>query len=122
MNMSKFTPVNIASIAHEANRMLCRTHGDYSQVSWADAPEWQVKSALDGVHLYLNNPDTGPEASHESWMKFKADDGWVYGEVKDPAEKTHPCMVPFDSLPLEQQAKDHLFRAIMHALAHLIGK
>lgn len=28
----------------------------------------------------------------------------------------HPCMVPFAELPKEQQAKDFLFRAVVHAL------
>jgi hypothetical protein len=43
-------------------------------------------------------------------------DGWVYGEVKDAEKKTHPCLVPFDQLPLFQQKKDKLFCAIVDAL------
>jgi hypothetical protein len=49
-------------------------------------------------------------------MKQKVDEGWVYGAVKDPEAKTHPCIVPFDQLPREQQAKDFIFRAVVHAL------
>ena len=40
----------------------------------------------------------------------------MYGEEKDPERKVHPCMVPFNELPREQQAKDFIFRAVVHAL------
>lgn len=106
----------IAAICHEANRAYCESLGDHSQPLWVDAPDWQKESARKGVELHLSNPNAGAEASHESWMAEKVADGWVYGEVKDPAAKTHPCLVPFGELPVEQQVKDHIFRSIVHAL------
>lgn len=105
---------NIARICHEANRSYCETLGDYSQPPWESAPDWQKDSARAGVRLHLAG-DHGPEKSHESWMAQKVADGWTYGPVKDPAAKTHPCLVPYDQLPVEQQLKDHLFRAVVHA-------
>jgi hypothetical protein len=96
--------------------MLCLCLGDTSQPGWMHAPAWQKNSAIDGVRFHLANPQATPAASHESWLREKERDGWVYGETKDPDAKTHPCMVPFDQLPPAQQAKDHLFRAIVHAL------
>lgn len=101
---------HIASVCHEANRAFCETIGDDSQVPWKYAPDWQKKSAIEGVIFHLNG-DHGPEASHEHWMKAKLKDGWVYGAVKDPDAKTHPCLVPFDQLPTNQQQKDYLFRS-----------
>jgi RyR domain len=106
---------NIARVCHEANRAYCKTLGDHSQPSWEEAPEWQRKSALAGVNLHYAY-DHGPEASHVAWMNMKLEDGWKYGPVKDADKKEHPCMVPFNELPPEKQAKDHLFRAIVHAL------
>jgi hypothetical protein len=50
-------------------------------------------------------------------MKAKLSQGWRYGEVKDAVAKTHPCMVPFEQLPVEQQAKDRLLLAIVKALS-----
>ena len=102
----------VAKIAHEANRAYCEALGDHSQPSWEEAPEWQRNSAIAGVRFHMNG-EHGPEASHENWMREKLDDGWVYGDVKDPEAKTHPCLVPFDQLPVEQQAKDFIFRAIV---------
>ena len=110
------TETDIARACHEANRAYCQALGDMSQPAWDDAPEWQRSSALMGVRLHLNNPDAGPQASHESWMAQKVAEGWVYGPTKDPEAKTHHCIVPFDQLPREQQAKDFIFRAVVHAL------
>src|SRR5690606_27748077 len=107
-------------ICHEANAALCRGVGANSQPSWEDAPDWQRTSARNGVRFHLENPNASASASHDSWMKEKVDGGWVYGPVKDPAKREHPCIVPFGELPSEQQAKDHLFRGIVHALAPFV--
>lgn len=107
---------DIASIAHEANRRFCEVNGDHSQPEWGSAPLWQTDSACKGVKAHLEGKLTSPADSHESWLVEKRANGWVYGEAKDVELKTHPCMVPFNDLPSEQQAKDHLFRNIVLAL------
>lgn len=103
----------IAKIAHEVNRVWCAYNGDTSQPPWEDAPDWQTDSAMNGVRFHRRNPGAPDSASHDNWMAEKIADGWVYGEVKDPAAKTHPCIVPFDQLPPEQQFKDRLFATIV---------
>lgn len=110
-------PVDIARVCHEVNRAYCAALGDASQPPWEDAPQWQRDSALAGVKLHLENPDAGPQASHESWMKEKLAAGWAYGEKKDASKKTHPCILPFSELGTAQQAKDYIFRAVVNALA-----
>lgn len=105
----------IAMVAHEANRALCQLQGDHSQLPWAEAPEWQRVSAKNGVE-HAKNPDAQPRDSHESWLAEKEAGGWVYGETKDPEAKTHPCIMPYDDLPPEQQIKDVLFLAVARAL------
>lgn len=107
---------DIAEMAHETNAAYCRSIADYSQPTWSMAPSWQTDSAINGVQFHLDNPNAEASASHESWMKQKLADGWKYGPAKDPVKKEHPCMVPFDKLPEHQQIKDHLFKAIVHAL------
>lgn len=108
--------ISIAAIAHAINAAYCASQGDLSQPTWDDAPEWQQQSAIAGVEMHLANPDATPEQAHESWLEQKIADGWVYGAVKDPDAKTHPCCVPYEELPVEQKAKDYLFRAVVHAL------
>ena len=110
------SPADIARACHEVNRAYCAALGDTSQPAWEDAPQWQKDSAMLGVELHVTNPNAGPEASHASWMAQKIADGWTYGAYKDPENKKHPCIVPFAMLPREQQAKDFIFRAVVHAL------
>ena len=108
----------IAKVCHEANRAYCESIGDNSQPTWENAPDWQKKSAITGVQYHLDNPNSKPEDSHNSWLKEKEADGWKYGEVKNPETKEHPCYVPYEQLPIEQQKKDYLFLGIVRALAH----
>ena len=107
----------IAQICHDANRSLCQTAGDHSQLPWNAAADWQRDSAIKGVQFALANPDAPGSAQHDAWSADKIADGWAYGETKDAEAKTHPCLVPFEQLPPHQQAKDHLFKAIVNALA-----
>ena len=109
----------IAEVCHEANRGICAATGDFSQVEWRRAAQWQRDSALRGVDFALANPDAAPSAQHDAWMSDKLADGWEHGSVKDAEAKTHPCIVPYEQLPADQRAKDVVFRAIVHALATL---
>jgi hypothetical protein len=105
---------NIAIVCHEANRAYCQTIADAveTQLPWDEAPDWQRDSAIMGVQFHLSG-DRTPEESHESWLAQKLADGWQYGPVKDPANKIHPCMVPYHLLPAYQRLKDKLFGAIV---------
>ena len=105
--------IQVAELAHEANRAYCQAIGDDSQVQWNDAPDRQKDSAINGVIFHLENPDSTPENSHESWLQQKASEGWKYGDVKDADKKEHPCFVPYNDLPVDQKAKDYIFRAIV---------
>ncbi len=113
------TNEEIARICHEVNRGLCEALGDYSQTPWETAPEWQRESALEGVKNALAGAE--PHESHERWCKQKVTDGWVWGALKMPDMKTHPCLVGFDELPVTQQLKDHLFVTVVRVLG-LTGK
>ena len=106
----------IAKIVHEANRAYCQVLGDNSQLPWDEAPEWQQTSSVKGVEGILNGIITRPEQSHESWLAEKKLTGWKYGEVKNVEKKEHPCFLPYDKLPVEQQLKDQIFFAIVNTI------
>jgi hypothetical protein len=110
------TVEQIARVCHEANRAICEGSGETPYLSWEKAPRWQGETMIKGVQFVLDNPGAPASANHEAWMQDKLADGWVYGPVKDPAAKTHPCLVPYDDLPFEQRVKDHVMRAIVKAL------
>lgn len=101
-----------ARIAHQINKAYCESIGDYSQVDWSDAPDWQKESAINGVKFQRANPNATPEHSHINWLAEKIENGWVYGPEKDIEKKEHPCILPYEDLPEEQRIKDHLFLAV----------
>jgi len=107
---------DIARVCHEANRALCEAFDDVVMEPWDECSVGQRESCMDGVRFHVMNPHAGPEASHKNWREFKEENGWTYGDIKDEELKTHPCMVPFNKLPKHQQAKDYVFRAIVHTL------
>lgn len=110
-----FNVEQIAELCHEVNTAYCRLIGDDSQPTWDDAPDWQRTSAINGVEGALSG--NTPEQSHESWMAEKIGDGWVYGAVKDPEAKTHPCILPYADLPADQKVKDDLYLSVVRALS-----
>ena len=106
----------VARVTHQLNKAYCEMLEDNSQLDWERSPQWQKQSAVDGVLFHSQNPDASDSASHDNWMKDLAKAGWTYGPEKSPEKREHPCMVPFDELPVTQQLKDKLFRQTVHAL------
>lgn len=104
--------LHAARVAHDVSRVL----GDNSQPSWSEAPEWQRRSALLGVRAIQANPGITSAQQHALWRAQMVSDGWVYGDAKDVEKKTHPCLVPYDELPDEQQVKAVLSAAAVRAV------
>lgn len=109
-------------LCHEVNRAFCASLGDLSQKPYEDAPSWQTNSTAIGVRAFLADVDMTPAQTHAKWLAQKRADGWIFGEVKDPDKKTHPCIVDsYEALPLEQRVKDSLFLATCKASSFLYG-
>jgi hypothetical protein len=110
-----FSTVDIARVAHEANRALqIITNDPAPSPPWDEAPDWQQASAVEGVERAVAGAT--PEQLHEEWCDFKTLDDWRWGPVKDADAKTHPCLRPYAELPEGQKAKDDLFAAVVTAL------
>ena len=116
MSQDEKVTERIAKVCHEANRAYCIALQDYSQKPWDEASVEQRNSCMDGVRMHIENPGATASASHTNWMRRKLDEGWTLGPDKSEELKTHPCLVPFAELPVEQQAKDFIFKAIVHAM------
>lgn len=43
---------------------------------------------------------------HEVWSQTRINDGWTYGPERNDAQKTHPCLVPYDDLPESEKEYD----------------
>lgn len=46
------------------------------------------------------------ENVHENWAVGRIAEGWVYGEERNDALKTTPCMVPYDRLSESEKEYD----------------
>lgn len=112
---------DIARVCHEANRALSFGLHDYSLGTWDMVADWQRDTTTLGVEQAIANPDMTAEECHAAWMAEKLAQGWTYGPLKAPDLLQHPCLLPFDQLPPEQQAKDVLFLAIIKVLAPLMA-
>jgi hypothetical protein len=101
----------IAEVCHEANRVLQKDLGEDVSPPWDEASDEMRYSIINGVENALCG--ASPQGSHENWLRFKAEHGWVYGPVKDEMKKTHPCMLAYRDLPETQKFKDKLFTGIV---------
>lgn len=109
------TTLQIAEVCHEANRAWQRINGEIVNFPWESTSQVMRDSITSGVEGVLRG--LTPEESHERWCGTKLNEGWVYGEVKDFAAKTHPCLVPYAQLDPADRVKDTLFASIIKALA-----
>lgn len=44
--------------------------------------------------------------THEVWSAGRMSDGWTYGEVRNDAEKKHPCLVEYEELSDSEKEYD----------------
>ncbi len=48
------------------------------------------------------------ENAHEVWAQARMKDGWTYGPERDDANKKHPDLIPYSSLPDSEKEYDRL--------------
>ena len=45
---------------------------------------------------------------HENWAIGRISEGWSYGEARDDAKKTTPCLVPYEQLSESEKEYDRV--------------
>lgn len=109
LKAGRLTIEAIARTCYAVNAVYCRDIGDTPR-DWEECRA----SVISGVERALAGAT--PEQLHDAWCQFQEAAGWVYGEVKDPVAKLHPCLVPYDQLESDQRTKDQFFLAIVESL------
>ena len=115
IHLDIFSPAHIEAIAKvcdAANAVCCALHGE-EPLAWDNGGR---EASIASVKFLLMHPDAGDSALHKDWTAMKLKDGWSWGSEKDPEQKTHPCLVPFESLPPYQQEKDRIFIGIVRTM------
>ena len=106
--------IRIAKLCYDVNKAYSAVIGDLSfKRSWEDAFNWEREANIDGVRYVVENPYITPDELHERWVRYKVENGWKYGIVKDEQAKTHPNIVPYLNIPREIRVKDHIFLEIV---------
>jgi RyR domain-containing protein len=110
-----FDDEDVASIAHDANNALEAVLKDEApSMPWSVEPP-AIRSHVLAMVRMARAGCTQAEI-HEGWCNMLRTEGWIYGPEKDWTAMTHPCLLPFERLPPEQQAKTALFQHIVIAL------
>lgn len=112
--MDKSLTERRAEFVYDAARLAARAAGaPIVPVPWVER-EQPFKTQF----LEVIEQQCGPERSnspsdlHQTWMQAYLDMGWVYGEVHDRVQKTHPDLVAYDQLEKREQDKDAVFVAL----------
>ena len=105
---------DIAVVMHEANRAMQLVAGQQVDPEWKDAG-WRQEATIASIRDMLAG-NTDFKAQHDRWRAERLADGWKYGPVKDPAQKTNPLLVEFEDLPALDRLKDPLRLAILTVL------
>ena len=110
-----YSDEQVARVCHEANKALQYIHEDPAPSHpWNCEPDEIRQSVIDGVRRVRRG--TTPRQNHEAWREYRMARGWTYGPEKDPEQKTHPSLVPYDELPQAERDKNQMFLLIVTSL------
>jgi len=106
----------IAVIVYEATRIFGGSFGDVVWPRVEEAPEWRLKGVKFGVERFVNNPDITSKEVHSNWMWGMLLAGWYWGKEFDVVKMTHPDLVDYDRLPIQQKVRYRLTEVIAKTL------
>ena len=77
-------------------------------------PSEYMNGLINQIKRLLNSDEKqDAEKNHDDWCKARIADGWVFGEVKNAENKTHPSLIPYHQLPLPERVKNESFLKII---------
>lgn len=88
---------------------------------WEDRDDRFKIQFVDIITRYMEEPNLpSPEEAHNSWMKSYLEMGWKYGKERNAILKTHPDLVPYNDLPLDEKEKDAIFLSFVWIVKQIL--
>lgn len=107
---------NIARLVHTALSEWSEINGQPPYPKWEAAPHWMHEKTIKSVKFVLDSPNLTAKDMHDHWSETRLSEGWRFGLTKDPIEKTHPMLIPYEDLPEFEKRKDALVISIARAM------
>lgn len=87
----------IAGCIHDTHRRINFYLNDpYPAQQWDSIP-WENRELVINMVKLIRRGRT-PAEVHRAWVDYMKSQGWKLGDAKDPVNKTHPAMVPYNKL------------------------
>lgn len=109
------TTIRIAQLLHKLMVYQALYVEDRPMRLWEDLDPKDQAMYMDAV-AWIQMESVTPDMIHDFWIKRMEAQGWIYGVIKDPVHKTHPCMCPYEQLTEYEKAKDVQFLALSRML------
>lgn len=100
----ELTDEDLARICHEAHVALrIGLNDSATDVRFDALPQWRKNLVIGEVRLIRERKS--PAEVHQVWVDRLKEEGWRWGIYRDVQLKQHPNLVPYDQLPVSEQAK-----------------
>ena len=114
--MYRYAEEQAARVCHAAHCALQAVQEEqFPSVPWDDLSLETRRIVIEGVRA-ARQGELAPQL-HARWVRAMAALDWTWGPERDPENRRHPNMIPFEALPPGEQDKDVLFAATATALA-----
>lgn len=102
-------------------RLAVNTNASYSAALGENVQHWdetspEIRASIVRGILFALRYNPTPEQNHQNFLDDRLKEGWTYGPEKNVELKQHPDLIPFEHLPAEQKAKNHIFLSLVSSL------
>ena len=117
--MSRNVPEEAAKVAYVVDCVYSQSIGEPPPPAWLDRTDVQRACAVSVAEAVLRGDSL--EALHDLWRAAYVDDGWVYGEAVDYAQRASPRLLPYADLSPEQSHRVAVTQGTVRAIAGSAG-
>ena len=100
----ELTDEDLARICHEAHLALrIGLNSSADDMHFDALPQERKDVVISQVRLI--RAGKSPDEVHQAWVDHQLEHGWRWGISRNLIQKTHPNLVPYGDLPVEEKAK-----------------